>query len=319
MLALLLTVGSSARDSAVSCVPWTASGIVAAFLMNPLRPLLLLATLASLIVQPAQALADAAPGATPATHTTILFVGGYGSTLASATLSFAPLRAALQAREPTTSFAQYSYAGWTPQTCQPLDYDATDTGQDLAASERRLLDTIYLLSTQCGSGTSRVVVMGHSLGGLVAFHALSDNPMGQVTDVVTIDSPLGGAPATAVDTCVDAGFCADGPVSGELAALYGAWDQTARDNTARVASLAAAGIRVTAWGNQDDCLYAPTVCVPLARYVLGNVDARATQWLGVANAMHRDYAPPSSLANVLTSHTAILSSGANDIVSALDA
>ena len=45
-----------------------------------------------------------------------------------------------------------------------------------------------------------IVVIGHSLGGLVAFHALSDNPMSQVTDVVTIDSPLGGAPASEVNT-----------------------------------------------------------------------------------------------------------------------
>ena len=175
------------------------------------------------------------------------------------------------------------------------------------------------LDRKCGSEAGRIVVIGHSLGGLVAFHALSDNPMSQVTDVVTIDSPLGGAPASEVNTCVDYGFCADGPVSGELAALYGAWNQTASDNSAPVAHLAALGIRVTAWGNQDDCLFAPTVCVPLARYVLGNVDVTDTQWLGVANALHRDYAQPSSLANVLNSHQLILSSGAHDIVADLDA
>jgi pimeloyl-ACP methyl ester carboxylesterase len=282
------------------------------------RSLLVLALLSSLFslfaAKPVPALADSAPGQP---HTLVLFVGGYGSTLAGATLDFAPLQAALAAHDRTTSFAQYSYLGWNSQTCQPMNYDAADTAQDLGISERRLLDTIFLLSTQCGSGAGRVIVIGHSLGGLVAFHALSDNPMGQVTDVVTIDSPLGGAPATAVDTCVDAGFCEQGPVSGELAGLYGAWDQTTSDNAARVAHLTAVGIRVTAWGNQDDCLYAPTVCVPLARYVLGSVDARATQWLGVANAERRDYSAPSSLENVLNSHKVILSSGAKDIVSTL--
>ena len=49
-------------------------------------------------------------------------------------------------------FAQYSYLGWNAQTCQPLDYAGADTGQDLGVSERRLLDTVYLLSTQCSSG-----------------------------------------------------------------------------------------------------------------------------------------------------------------------
>jgi pimeloyl-ACP methyl ester carboxylesterase len=223
----------------------------------------------------------------------------------------------LLAHDPSTSFAQYSYLGWNAQTCEPLDYTGADTGQDLAVSERKLLDTIYLLSTQCRATTSRVVVIGHSLGGLVAFHALSDNPMRQVTDVVTVDSPLGGAPASAVDMCIDAGMCAQGPVSGQLAGLFGSWDQTARDNAARVSHLAAEGIHVTAWGNQDDCLYAPTVCVPLARYVLGSVDVRDTQWLGVANAIHRDYTSASSLASVLTSHQAMLSTGANDIVTTL--
>jgi pimeloyl-ACP methyl ester carboxylesterase len=281
--------------------------------MHARRLLLFLVALASVVAQPTQVSADSAPNQT---HTTVLFIGGYGSTLASATLSFAPLRAALTAHDPTTSFAQYSYLGWNAQTCAPLDYYSVDTGQDFGASERHLLDTIYLLRAQCGA-SGRVVVIGHSLGGLVAFHALSDNPMAEISDVVTIDSPLGGAPSTAVGACVDSGLCADGPVGGYLAGLYGAWDQTARDNAARVSHLAAVGIRVTAWGNEGDCLYAPAICVPLASIVLGNVDARDTQWLGVANAERRDYAPRSTLASVLNSHQVIMTSAASDIVAGL--
>ncbi|MBV9324187.1 MAG: alpha/beta fold hydrolase [Chloroflexi bacterium] len=281
--------------------------------MRARRLLLVLATLVALMVQPAQVLADSAP---TQPHTTVLFVGGYGSTLAGATLDFAPLRAALTAHDPTTAFAQYSYLGWNVQTCRPLEYSGADTGQDFAASEQQLLTTIYLLRAQCGV-TGRIVVVGHSLGGLVAFHALSDNPMSEVTDVVTIDSPLGGAPATAVEACVDSGVCADGPVRGYLANLYNTWDQTARDNAARVGRLGAAGIRVTAWGNEGDCLYAPAVCVPLAAYVVGNVDVRDTQWLGVANAERLDFTPRSTLASVLNSHQAILTSAATQIVSAI--
>jgi len=280
------------------------------------RFLLLLATLAALgtlASEPAQVLAESAPSQTP---TTVLFIGGYGSTLASATLAFAPVRAALTARDPTTSFAQYSYLGWNAQSCEPRDYYSADTGQDFDLSERNLLDTIYVLRSQCGA-RGHIVVVGHSLGGLVAFHALSDNPMSEITDVVTIDSPLGGAPATAVNACVDSGFCADGPVSGTLTSLFSSWDQTAQDNAARVGRLAAAGIRVTAWGNQGDCLYAPAACVPLARYLVGNTDARDTQWLGVTHAMRRDYALTSSIASVLNSHQVILTRAASDIVSEL--
>ena len=57
---------------------------------------------------------------------------------------------------------------------------------------------------------------------------------------------------------------------------------------------------MTAWGNQGDCLYAPAVCVPLARYLVGNIDVRATQWLGVDHALRRDDSPTSSLARCST-------------------
>ena len=281
--------------------------------MHARRLVLLLVTLASLLVVPAQVLAEPAPSQA---HATVLFVGGYGSTLASATLAFAPLRAALTAHDPSTSFAQYSYQGWDAQACAPRDYYGADTGQDFDVSERGLLETIYSLRTHCG-GSGRIVVIGHSLGGLIAFHALADNPMSEVSDIVTIDSPLGGAPESAVAACVDSGLCVDGPVAGYLANLFNAWNQTAAENASRVAQLQSAGIHVTAWGSQGDCLYAPSVCVPLARYLFGNIDARATQWLGVDHAMRRDAAPLSSLARVLNSHQALLSSAATDIVGEL--
>jgi pimeloyl-ACP methyl ester carboxylesterase len=273
------------------------------------RVLLLLSLAASLVVLPGSAAAASSP-------TTVLFVGGYGSDLATVGDAFAPMRAAFAARDSNTKFAVYSYNGWSGQTCAPLDYQSADTGQDLETSEKRLLDTIYLLHSQCGA--SRIAVVGHSLGGLIAFHALSDSPMGEVTDVVTIDSPLGGAPPSVIHTCVDAGFCADGPVTGVLSDLYTHWDQSAQDNAARVDKLAAANIRVTAWGNQSDCLYAPSRCVPLAGYVVGRFDARDTQWLGIDRSMRRDYsAAKSSLASVLDSHELILTTAAPDIASDL--
>jgi pimeloyl-ACP methyl ester carboxylesterase len=246
-----------------------------------------------------------------ASGTTVLFVGGYASTNDTAARAFQPLRAALQARDPALAFALYSYAGWNAPTCSPLNYQADATGQDFELSKQLLLQTINALHTQCGA--QRIVVIGHSLGGLVAFHALADNPMGEVTDVVTIDSPLGGAPSAEVQACIDAGLCVPGPVSGVLAELNGAWVQTALDNAARVSQLAASGIRVTAWGNESDCLYDPSVCMPFASYLVGSYDVRDTQWLGVQRAMRRDYAPGSTLAGLLSSHQVILTKAAPDI------
>jgi pimeloyl-ACP methyl ester carboxylesterase len=276
----------------------------------------LLLSLVVLLLLPAQATLADTLNTTTSAHTTVLFVGGYGSNLATVAESFAALRSAFAGHDSSTTFAQFSYTGWNAQACAPLSYQSADTAQDLATSERRLLDTIYALQNQCGAG--RIVVVGHSLGGLVAFHALADSPMAQVSDIVTIDSPLGGVPPVQLQTCVDAGLCDDGPISGVLSGLFTQWDQTARDNAARVGKLAAAGIRVTAWGNQSDCLYAPAQCVPMAAYLLGVTDARDTQWLGIDHAMRRNYVPiRQTLASVLDSHAVVLSSASTDIVDAL--
>jgi len=258
---------------------------------------------AALTLLPAQPTFAAAP-------TTILFVGGYGGSLTSAVGDFSALRSALLQHDPELRFAQYSYTGWDADACRPLDYRDVDTGQDFAVSEQRLLNTILTLRTQCGA--QRIVVIGHSLGGLIALHALSDSPMGEVSDIVTIDSPLGGAPAAEIQACIDYGLCVDGPVGSLLSKLNGDWDQTALDNASRVSHLAQLGTRVTAWGNQSDCLYAPVACVPAAKRLLGAYDVRETQWLGVDRAMRRDYVP-STLASVLHSHDVMLTRAAGDI------
>jgi len=82
-------------------------------------------------------------------------------------------------------------------------------------------------------------VVGHSLGGLVAFRALSGQPAARVFHVATVDSPLGGAPPAATNICIDAGFCTSGPIVDDLAQLYGDWSRTATENTVRDLSRAA--------------------------------------------------------------------------------
>jgi len=262
--------------------------------------IVLFAALTLLPVQPAMA----------ASSTTVLFVGGYGGSLTQANADFSALRSALLQHDPTLRFAQYSYSAWDADACRPLDYGDVDTGQDFATSEQRLLTTILALHTQCGA--QRIVVIGHSLGGLIALHALSDSPMAEVSDIVTIDSPLGGAPAAEIQTCIEYGFCVDGPVGSVLSKLQGDWGQTKLDNAARVSHLAQVGTRVTAWGNQSDCLYAPAACLPAAKSFLGPYDVRETQWLGVDRAMRRDYVP-STLSSIFHSHDVMLTRAAGDI------
>src|SRR5438874_439918 len=84
-------------------------------------------------------------------RTAVLFVGGYGSSALIASQAFSPLRSALQVRDPSIAFAQFSYAGLSAQTCAPLDYSPADTGQDFDTSKQRLLDTVYALRTRCGA------------------------------------------------------------------------------------------------------------------------------------------------------------------------
>jgi pimeloyl-ACP methyl ester carboxylesterase len=190
-----------------------------------------------------------------------------------------------------------------------------DTAQDFELSKQRLLETVSLLRQECGA--QRIVIIGHSLGGLVAFHALSDQPMADVVDIVTVDSPLGGAPESEIQACIEYGLCAEGPVGGVLAGLHRDWGQTAVDNARRVGRLLEAGTRVTAWGNKSDCLYALSVCVPFARALFGGFDVRDTQWLGVDRTMQRDYVPRTSLASIINSHLVVLTNAATEIAADL--
>jgi pimeloyl-ACP methyl ester carboxylesterase len=243
----------------------------------------------------------------------VVFVGGYGSNLASATADFGSIQAALIDRGARVSFVQYSYGGWHAPSCgqaQP-QYTPDDTAQDIELSKRNLIGTLRMLRSECAA--SRIVVIGHSLGGLIAFQALADQPVPGVTDIVTIDSPLGGISPEIVWSCVDFGLCIDGPIVAYLANLNSAWSQTELDNAAKAEKLAIAGTRVSAWGNQSDCFYNLAVCAPFVRALFGNVDARETQWLGIPSAIRRDYTSPKRLSSLRISHKVVLSTAALDI------
>jgi pimeloyl-ACP methyl ester carboxylesterase len=242
----------------------------------------------------------------------VVLVGGYGSNLASAAQLFAPLQAALLARDPRTAFVFFSYVGSHVQGCTstPTPYSATDTAQSLMSSQAVLQSLLQSLMASCAN---RIAVVGHSLGGLVAFRTLSDQPSAHVFDVVSVDSPLGGAPASAINLCVDAGFCAAGAAADDLGHLQSNWPQTTQDNASRDSRIVAAGTRMSAWGNESDCLYNLGLCTTFAADALQTVDVTETQWLGIKRAIRGNYAFAPHLWNIPASHAAVLENAAADI------
>ncbi len=240
----------------------------------------------------------------------VVLVAGYGSDLAVASQQFAPLQAALLARDARTTFVFFSYVGSQVQGCAstPARYSSMDTAQSLVSSEK-LMRT--LLDTLAASCNARIAIVGHSLGGLVAFRTVSDAPSNRVSDLLAVSSPLGGAPLATSNLCIDVGLCAPGPVVDELGQLFAASPQTATDNAARDSRIRATGTRVSAWGNDSDCLYYVSLCTSFD--AISGVDARQTQWLGVSRAIHRNYAFAPHLWNIPASHTAVLENAAADL------
>jgi pimeloyl-ACP methyl ester carboxylesterase len=246
----------------------------------------------------------------------VVFVGGIGADLEEAAAQFEPLKAAILEREPNAVTVQYSYNGseFDGCTAKPLPYSRLDTSQNIEVSKRVLRETLTAFEDACHVG--RVAIIGHSLGGLIAFQALDEVTMAGVSDLVTIDSPLGGVPPRLVQLCIDVGVCDEGPVVGYLADLPNFADVEA-SNAARAAALASGGVRMSAWGNESDCFYNAALCSSLARALLGVLDARETQWLGIPDAVHKDFALPRSLSSIGPSHTVLLRESAKELATAL--
>jgi len=247
----------------------------------------------------------------------VVLLAGYGSNLTGAEIVFGPLRRALANRAPDVTFVQYSYTGTTFSGCAstPSFYRASDTAQDIEVSKRVLRETLDALKGACD--VDRIVVVGHSLGGLVALQALGEQAVPGVTDVVTVDSPLGGVPVALLSTCIDTGFCADGPIVDYLAGLYAAGAGTAVDNAAWEGALAAAETRVTAWGNLSDCYYRFNLCSAFTPRLLATLDARETQWAGIPRKVRKDYPFAAYVWNIPASHTAVLRNSADEIAADL--
>jgi pimeloyl-ACP methyl ester carboxylesterase len=151
----------------------------------PGRATFLAGVLAGVFVFNSAILVTPAAASPSASRTAVLLVGGIGSNPMS------PLFAIL--RSDLTGSLGYQGDIWDfsyDPASAPV-YTPAETCQPLAQSRGLLVGALRWLRSQ---GYGSAVVVGHSLGGVLAFDALASNPdlSPFVREVITVDSPLGG-------------------------------------------------------------------------------------------------------------------------------
>lgn len=208
-------------------------------------------------------LTSSAAPAVAAGRTAILFVGGLGSTPQGTTQNMALVSAAL----PDLGYApsdvyQFSY---DPQA---WDYAAGLTCQPIAQSEQQLGGAVRGLLE---AGYGGVVLVGHSLGGVLAFDLLGAPG---VRKVVTVDAPLGGLGSTRalLSDANWSGYCA---ADDDLRARHASpgWP----DHLAALGQSAVArGVGLLVVANADDAV------VPIASQSLPGL-AGVTWWVQVTD------------------------------------
>ena len=245
---------------------------------------------------------------------------GYGATPAAAGQLFAPLQAALSAKG-WRAFLPFGYAGGAEANgaWQPALYGCEATGASVAKDVAGL--TGMLAADAAAHPGRRYVLVGHSLGGLVAWSYLAALRAGQtagpqLAGVVTVDAPLRGVGAdkrlaAALGGCGGLALDELGGLSARAAELASAWAD-------RAAWARGSGVHVATVGNEADCLYFPRLAgcdVPYAD-LFGSSDDRETQYVpgaAVRLVVPIDPAWPDegSLGRVARSHVALLTDGAS--------
>lgn len=216
-----------------------------------------------------------------APHRVVIFVSGLGSSLAGTAASgscgggWQTFETAL-ARDGFAcgDYLLYSYTGGTVDgsgAWHPSPFSCYDTGNHVATSVGKLV--ALMTSYRAAHPDVQFVLIGHSLGGLIALQAPAHMPAGAVAAVVTIDSPLKDVSRRNL-----ANFT---KLIGPYASLAGCssvlWNSDAVRDIATIhnkagkkqaASAAASlvktgqanGARYMTVGNKSDCLWKPAAC-----------------------------------------------------------
>ena len=197
----------------------------------------------------------------------------------------------------------YSYAGGNVTLAgawQPAPYECEVT-------DRPALDSVLALEQMVRDYRERneeahITVVGHSLGGYIAFlagvreAARPESERIGIEAVVTLDAPLHGASADK-KVLLDLVNCAKTfQAGGELVAAR-ANPATPATRSSQGAQMAAAGVRLATLGNLGDCLWNTARCIG------GDwIDDTATQFIDTAE-LSKAY---DVVADPLSSHDVIL-------------
>jgi pimeloyl-ACP methyl ester carboxylesterase len=187
----------------------------------------------------------------------VVFIGGFGSDFGGTVFNFAGLASELVARG--WSREDLYYFSYDP--AYPEFYAQSKTCQPLAVSKDKLGGMLLWLRDV--KGYSSVALVGHSMGGVLAWDILDGKPelsragAPLIRSVITVDSPLGGVGSLdglMMQFMTDAPTC---PVADELQSrlLMGeAWQKQLNDGT--LAALGR-GVRVSAIVNDADAAVLP--------------------------------------------------------------
>lgn len=269
------------------------------------RLFLSLALLASL-------LAPALPAfAAPAPHTWVFVIGGVGTTADSSMADFGTLATALNATMPAGSWTMADlgynglYRGVDGPTGLPTWYTAPYAPCDTVADIWHTRDVMAasLAAFASAHPGARIVLVGHSLGGFLAYYMATSPLAPRIAANVSIDAPLGGASESA--------FWASPPGCQSDMALVELENRGQMAQTARTADLTSAydagatSRNVGVVANMADCLYD----LDLPNCPLFGSDWRGTMfapadWTGTYNDVVEGVG--SIRAEISTPHAAIL-------------
>lgn len=244
----------------------------------------------------------------------VVFVQGMASEIRQGEevgTGFQMARTALVARGyPASHLLLFSYAGGVVDgsgAWQPFDHDCTFSSQPPGQTEPHLVAMLR------GYGAShpyaRFWIVGHSLGGVMAFDAAGQlaGSSTHVDGVVTLDSPLAGIGRgkALLASFFKVGGCSPDAVLDALATRDISQNLAVRGAAAR--SLRATGVHIDTFGSTTDCFYNPSAC---GYGTFGFSDDRQTQTLSDADQSALFAIPlprtTDGAVNVMATHAAIL-------------